>query len=46
MPGYDNRSALHEAVLNDDYRIASLLINSNASKRVFDNVGKNPELVN
>ncbi|XP_011504673.1 PREDICTED: BRCA1-associated RING domain protein 1-like [Ceratosolen solmsi marchali] len=43
MHGYDNRTALHEAVLNDDYDIALLLMNSNANKKVFDNVGKHPE---
>lgn len=45
MYGYDNRTALHEAVKADNIELASLLIEANASKKVFDNVGKKPMLV-
>lgn len=42
MYGLDNRTALHEAVKNDDVSLALLLLNYSASTKVFDNVGKKP----
>lgn len=42
MYGCDNRTALHEAVIADNCDMASLLINSNANRQAFDNVGKKP----
>lgn len=43
MYGLDNRTALHEAVKNDDVPLASLLLKYNANTKVFDNVGKKPK---
>lgn len=43
MYGLDNRTALHEAVKNDDVSLALLLLNFNANPKVYDNVGKKPK---
>ena len=42
MHGYDNRTALHEAVMTDDHNLAALLLNFNSNRKVYDNVGKKP----
>lgn len=45
MIGIDNKTALHEAVIINNYDIVSLLVNHNANKDLCDKEGKKPKLV-
>ena len=42
IPGVDNRTPLHEAVINNRCKEAALLLRYDANRNVFDHRGKKP----
>lgn len=46
MPGFEHRTALHEAVIRNDLNVASMLLNADAKREVFDDKSKKPKYVN